>query len=152
MDCTANFKIVPYDSEEYRESILLRNEILRKPLGLSFSPNELEKEKDYIHIAGFYDDRIVATCLLVPEGNKCKMQRVAVKSDLQGAKIGSKMLKFFEEIALNQGFEKIYCHARKTAVDFYLKNHYLKEGDYFYENTILHLKMYKNISSNHPNC
>jgi predicted GNAT family N-acyltransferase len=42
-------------------------------------------------------------------------------------------------------FRTIYCHARDSAVSFYLKNRYMAEGDYFDEDTIPHLKMRKKL-------
>jgi len=137
------FEIIEYGSTDYSRAVSLREEILRKPLGLTFLPKELEYEKDHIHIVGFIEDDICATAVLVPEGDVCKMQRVVVKADIQAKGIGSTMMKFCEEIAQANGFKAIYCHARNTAVSFYLKNKYLPEGDYFDEDSIPHLKMRK---------
>ena len=41
-------KILDFGTPEYGQMIKLRDEILRKPLGLSFSESELEKEKNYL--------------------------------------------------------------------------------------------------------
>ena len=46
------------------------------------------------------------------------------------------MIKFCENYARQNGFKSIYCHARDTAVNFYLKNKYIAEGEYFEEDTI----------------
>lgn len=73
------------------------------------------------------------------------MQRVVVKEDLVNTGIGSKMMAFCEDLAKKHGFKTIYCHARDSAVSFYLKNGYLAEGDYFDEDTIPHLKMRKTL-------
>ena len=140
------FKIIKHDTPEYKTAVGLREEILRKPLGLAFLPEELEKEKHHINIAGFRGDEIVATAVLVPEGTACKMQRVVVHSDIQSKNIGSQMMTFCEEYVRAQGFESIYCHARDSAVNFYIKNNYVAEGDYFDEDTIPHLKMRKIIA------
>ena len=40
-------------SAEYQQMVKLRDDILRKPLGLSFTPEDLEKEKDNMLIARF---------------------------------------------------------------------------------------------------
>ena len=37
-------KIIDHGSEDYQKMVDLRNEILRKPLGLSFTDTDLEKE------------------------------------------------------------------------------------------------------------
>jgi predicted GNAT family N-acyltransferase len=140
-----NFKIITHKSPDYRAAVFLREEILRKPLGLTFTCEELEKEKDHIHIAGFIGTEVIATAVLVPEETIFKMQRVVVKEDLQNQGIASSMLKFCEDYARAHGYKEIYCHARDKAVPFYLKNNYSPEGDYFDENTISHLKMRKSL-------
>lgn len=143
---TFNFKIINHDSAEYKAAVKLREEILRKPLGLSFLPEELEVEKDYIQIAGFHGDEIISTAVLVPEDKNYKMQRVVVKKSLQGSGVGSKMMEFCEDYAKRtQDIRSIYCHARASAVNFYLNNGYIPEGDYFDEDTIPHLKMRKKL-------
>jgi predicted GNAT family N-acyltransferase len=139
------FKVIDYGSAEYKKAVTLREEILRKPLGLTFRPEELKKEEDHIHIGGIENDEVLATAVLVPEGEICKMQRVVVKSDLQSSGIGTQMMKFCEEEAGKREFSKIYCHARDTAVPFYLKNGYSPEGEYFEEDTIPHLQMGKSL-------
>jgi predicted GNAT family N-acyltransferase len=137
------FKIITHGSTEYTKSVSLREKILRHSHGLSFSSEDLAHEKDCIHIVGFIDNELCAAAVLALEGKICKMQRVAVKADIQGKGIGSEMIKFCEATALTNGFNEIYCHARNTAVPFYLRNHYIGEGDYFNEDSIPHLKMRK---------
>jgi GNAT superfamily N-acetyltransferase len=98
------FKIIEHDSPEYKLSLHLSEEILRKPLGLTFSEEELEKEKDYVQVAGFMGGDVIATVALVPEGELLRMRRVVVREDLQNQGIASVMMKFCEEYALENGF------------------------------------------------
>src|ERR1700712_2217611 len=51
-------KQIDYGSREYEMMVKLRNDLLRKPLGLSFDPKELEKEKEDVLIGAFEDDRM----------------------------------------------------------------------------------------------
>ncbi len=146
MNAEIVFEIVEYDSQKYHTAISLCEDILRKPLGLRFSQHELERDENDIHIVGSLDGKVVATAMLIPEGDICKMRRVAIHVNLQSQGIGSAMLKYCEDQAIVRGFSAIYCHARKTAVGFYSKNGYMIEGDYFEENNIPHLKMKKSFS------
>ncbi len=143
MKLDIQFKIIEHGTPEYQKAVLLREEILRRPLGLTFSETELRVEKDHIQIVGFGGLEVIATAVLVPEGQDCKMQRVVVKENLMSRGIGSQMMAFCEHYARKRGFKSIYCHARNSAVNFYLKNFYIPEGDYFDEDTIPHLKMRK---------
>lgn len=140
-----HFKIVEYGSEEYKKALALREEILRKPLGLIFTKEELELEKEYVHIAGFLGQEMCTTAVLVQDGNALKMQKVASKAQFQGKGVGSALMRFCEEYAKKHAFKSIYCHARGTAVQFYLKNQYVLEGEQFDEDGIPHRKMRKTI-------
>src|ERR1700722_6458773 len=125
-------KIIEYGSSDYKKAVCLREDILRKPLGLSYTCEELQKEKAHTHIAGFLDEILCATAFLVCEGESLRIKQVAVKENLQGKGIASALMKFCEDYALENKFKEMYCHARKTAVPFYLKNHFLPEGDLFF--------------------
>lgn len=139
------FKEIAHRSVEWKVAVRLREKILREPLGTSFTELELEEEKYHFQIAGFIDDAIIATAVLVPDGEEMKMQRVVVTENLRSMNIGSEMMTYCEKFALDKNFTVMYCHARDTAVNFYIKNAYIGIGDYFDEDGIPHLKMRKNI-------
>lgn len=141
------FSITKYGSSQYLEAVKLREEILRKPLGLTFSSEELASEQDHIMIIGLVENIVVATCSLIIEGEIYKIQRVAVRKYLQNKNIGSKMLLFCEEYVRTRKCKLIYCHARNSAVNFYTKNGYKIQGEYFDEDNIPHIKMWKKITS-----
>ena len=75
-----------------------------------------------------------------------KMQRVATKASFQNKGIGSLIMAFCEEYAKKQRYGSVYCHARGTAISFYLKNQYALEGDPFDEDGISHHKIRKILS------
>lgn len=139
------FKIIAHGSEVWKEAVTLREEILRKPLGSKFFIEELEEEKNHIQVIGLFNQELIATAVLVPEEEKIKMQRVVVSTSLRNLNVGSKMMCFCESLCKNEGYKLVYCHARNSAVNFYLKNGYTGEGEYFEEDGIPHLKMKKTI-------
>lgn len=145
MNTETEFTIVPYASVDYKKSMILREEILRRPLGLSFHPEEIEAEKDYIHIAAYLGEKMCAALVLVPEGDELKMQRVAVKSAFQNKGLGSALLRFCEKYAQKHFYKSIYCHAREAAIEFYSKNRYFLEGNPFDEDGMAVHKMRKNL-------
>jgi len=57
-------KIIDHGSKEYLQMVNLRNEILRKPLGLTFTKEELEIEKNEILIAAFEEEKMLGCCML----------------------------------------------------------------------------------------
>lgn len=137
-------KIIDHGTEEYRQMVKLRDDILRKPLGLTFSEEELEKEKDNLLIAAFDDGKILACCMLVEENPQTvRLRQMAVINLLQGKGIGKALMLFAENLARDRGYQKITMHARKNAIGFYEKMGYNIIGDEFVEITIPHYIMEK---------
>jgi len=139
------FKEIEYKSQDWTNAVRLREKVLREPLGSKFTTAELDEEKSHTQVAGFIDGNLIATAVLVPEGQEMKMQRVVVVEDLRNKNIGSKMMAFCESLASKKGVKIMYCHARDTAVNFYSRNNYEKVGEYFDEDGIPHLKMKKTL-------
>jgi N-acetylglutamate synthase-like GNAT family acetyltransferase len=93
-------KQIDYGSPEYEMMLKLRNDLLRKPLGLSFDPKELEKEKDDVLIGAFEDERMLGCCLLTKIDDKTlRLRQMAVSNNLQGKGIGRALMIFAENIA-----------------------------------------------------
>ncbi len=137
-------KIIDYGTPEYQQMIKMREEILRKPLGLDFDEKELEHEKNNLLIAAFDDDKMLGCCMLVPENeNIIRLRQMAVLNDLQGKGIGRALMLFAENLARDRGFNKIDMHARKNATGFYEKVGYKVVSDEFLEVTIPHYIMEK---------
>ncbi len=137
-------KIIDYGTEEYKQMLQLREEILRRPLGLHFSEEELEKEKAHMHMAAYDDDQMLGCCMLVEEGHQTvRLRQMAVVNDVQGKGIGRALIQFAENVARDRGYKKITMHARKNAVGFYEKMGYKRKGDEFMEITIPHFVMEK---------
>lgn len=124
----------------------LRYNLLRKPLGLEFEKNELEKEKDDVLIGCFDDDKLEGCCLLTQTAkDTVRLRQMAVISGLQGKGMGRVLMQFAENIARDRGYKKITMHARKSAAGFYEKLGYKKIGTEFYEVTIPHYVMEKEL-------
>lgn len=140
-------KIIEHNSPEYDKMVALRYDILRKPLGLEFSKEELEKECNDILIGAFDDDRILACCMLTATTkDTCRLRQMAVHNSLQGKGIGASMMNFAENVARDRGFKTLTMHARKTAVGFYQKLGYHIHGEEFQEVTIPHYEMRKKLA------
>ena len=122
----------------------LRSEILRKPLGLFFTEEELEKEKDDILMGAFEDDRLLGCCLLSPmDKMTVRLRQMAVPNNMQGKGVGRALMIFAENIARDLGYRKLCMHARTTAKGFYEKLGYSVSGNEFMEVTIPHYIMEK---------
>lgn len=139
-------KQIDHATKEYQQMVALRNEILRKPLGLAFHGEELEREKEDILIGAFEEDKMLGCCLLTKIDNKSvRLRQMAVQNNLQGKGIGATMMNYAENIARDAGFKRMLMHARITAIGFYEKLGYKSTGKEFEEITILHMIMEKKL-------
>jgi len=139
-------KIIDHGTPEYQKMIKLRDDILRKPLGLGFTSQELEEEKNNMLIGAFEDDIILGCCMLVEENPQIvRLRQMAVLNDLQGKGIGRALMNFAENIARDRGYKILSMHARKNAIGFYEKMGYKVAGDEFTEVTIPHYVMEKKL-------
>ena len=126
--------------------VSLRNEILRKPLGLTFDEAELEKEKEDILMGAFEDDRLLGCCLLTRvDAITVRLRQMAVPNNMQGKGVGRALMIFAENIARDLGYKKLIMHARVTALGFYEKLGYTTNGKEFVEVTIPHYIMEKSL-------
>lgn len=139
---------IRFQGPEFPEWLALRELVLRKPLGLSFSPEEISAEAGQIHLACFRDGKVTGGLIL----QQCPgspliyhMRQVAVSPELQGQGIGQRLVEFAENFALEQNADSIILHAREPVVSFYEKLGYRTEGDSFEEVGIPHRKMSKNF-------
>lgn len=146
------FKPVAHGSLEYTETVALRDEVLRRPLGLNFSPELLGAESADFHLA-CYDQQgnLIGCMILTPEQSDPKdhtavrMRQVAVHPDHQRGGVGTVFVHYSEEFARKHGFTRMTMHARETAVPFYERLGYQRYGERFQEVTIPHWKMYKDL-------
>ena len=139
-------KQIDHGTNEYKQMVALRHQILRQPLGLSFSNEELENEKEDLLIAAFDDDDMLGCCMLTALNNQTlRIRQMAVQNNLQGKGIGASLMSFVENLARDKGYRHLMMHARATAVGFYEKLGYKINGDQFTEVGIPHHVMEKKI-------
>ena len=139
-------KIIEHNTDDYTQMVNLRNEVLRKPLGLHFTEEYLENEKGTKLIGLFKNQLLIGCCLLRSiSTDVIQLQQMAVDPGLQKHGIGTKLIEFAENEARKAGFCKIFLHARKTAIGFYERLGYSVMGEEFEEVSIPHFMMKKEL-------
>ncbi len=143
-----NFSIntILFNSPEYEKMVDLRRKVLRIPLGLNFSAEDLNKDIHSYLFACFNDKKEIIGCCVVDNYSKntsFKLRQMAVDPLYQGKGIGRDLIEFVEDYAKSKKINRINLHARKIAVPFYQKLGYNIYGNEFMEVNIPHLKMEK---------
>lgn len=131
----------------YHESYLLRDQYLRKPLGLAFDQRDIQKEYQYKHWGWLDKDGGLQASLMYSwiEEDTWKMRQVVVESAFRGLGLGKKIVLESERMMKwEYGLEVIELNARKPVVGFYKQLGYQEVGEEFIEVGIVHQKMRKN--------
>ena len=136
---------IEYGSPLYAEALELRDEMLRKPIGLKHSEADCVTEPTYRHFGVLLDEQLVACLMVVPrEEGVVQIRQMAVLGSMQGRGYGRFIMTGVEAI-LRDGasIRRIYLNARDTAIGFYGKLGYLGVGERFIEVGIPHQRMEK---------
>lgn len=140
---------VDFSSLRYQAIVDLRRRVLRAPLGLDFTAEQLKAEQSDIHIGCYLDGALVGCVVLTPDNSpgeaKLKLRQMVVDPEHRGHNIGREILHFAETLARSRGYRQITFHARESALRFYQKAGYAAYGEGFIEVTIPHWKMTKRL-------
>jgi len=136
-----------FGSEAYFDMLALRKRILRDPLNLEWTEEERSWEEKERHFGCAVEKRIVA-CLVIRSlsDGVVKLRQMAVDLDCQGAGFGRRLICGVEEVLAGEQISIIELHARETALGFYEKLGFNREGETFLEVNIPHWKMSKRIT------
>ncbi len=136
----------PLGSNLYAQALALREALLRQPLGLTVTAEELADDAERQHFCAVSCGAVVGTVSLRPlDESTLHLKQMAVVEARRKAGIGTKLVAHAEGWAAGGGFRLIVIHARIGAEGFYSRLGYAEEGDRFDENTIAHVRMIKRL-------
>lgn len=129
----------------YEAELRLREEVLRKPLGMLLTPDRSMEESSF-HLLALDGETVAGVLLLtpLPDGG-ARLRQAAVRASFRGRGIGGRLVRLAEELAADTGITGIVLHARKEAEGFYERAGYVPEGDEFTEVGIPHRLMVKRL-------
>lgn len=137
---------IEHASEEYWLAVELRRIVLRIPLNLEYSQEQLMSEDDSFHYVLEQDGNIVGSAMYTPyDEQTIKVRQVAVRPDLQGKGLGAQLMLGVEQAAAQKGFTHAVLNARQVAVAFYERIGYECFDEPFEEVGIPHRKMRKQL-------
>lgn len=120
--------------------------ILRKPLGLAFSKDELLDDRLRQHFCAVEAGTVIGAVSLRPiDDETLQLKQMAVLETKRGCRVGARLLAHAENWAARNGCRLVIAHARVGAEGFYLGLGYVQEGDPFEEHTIPHVRVTKQI-------
>lgn len=141
-------KIAKMSSSEYEQSRVLRNKILLAPIGQPDGAFEMH-DHQCTHIVAVDESRGVIACVVLkPEHEGVgRLMQMAVASSAQRTGVGSKLVRYLCEQALDEGYSEVICHARDDVTGFYSELGFVEFGEPFVEAGIGHINMRYKLSS-----
>lgn len=139
-------EIVRVKTDEQMEMVYdIRREVFIREQGV---PEEIEmdgQDGEAIHVFATVDG-IPAGCGRLMLGNgEAKIGRVAVRKEMRRSGIGDGICRLLMAIAEDNGAARVNISAQLTAVEFYEKLGFVKEGDVFTEAGIEHVRMVREL-------
>jgi len=136
----------PYGSELYRRALVLREAILRAPLGLALTPQEQADDAGRRHFCALSGGVVVGSVSFEPlDAKTAQLRQMAVAAGRRHQGIAARLLSHGEVWAYENGYRLIVLHARLGADGFYARFGYRTQGEPFDEHTVPHILMTKRL-------
>lgn len=137
----------PLGSDLYRQALRLREAVLRQPLGLTVTEEELADDTMRQHFCAISYGLVIGTVSLRPlDEATLQLKQMAVAEDRRREGVGERLLYHAEGWARSAGFLLMVLNARMGAEGFYARFGYQASGEPFDENTIPHIRMSKDLA------
>jgi GNAT superfamily N-acetyltransferase len=141
------FREIAFGSREYGLECRLREEVLRRPLGLPLSEEDLAGEEHQLHFGLFAPDEDLVACVVAVRlsPTDARVRQMAVSPRHQRKGLGRRMIGKLEANLRARGFRKLVLNARTSAAGFYEKLGYAALGDEYVDTKGPHVRMTKAV-------
>jgi GNAT superfamily N-acetyltransferase len=129
---------------EYKAVLQLREDVLRKPLGMSLANEDLSMDAEDTIFIALHDGQVIG-CLMLHSisDTVMKFRQMAVSEVWQGKGIGRLLMTAAEQQIAAKGYTTIMLHARQIVCGFYEALGYDITSSAFTEVGIPHVIMKK---------
>ena len=143
------FDQIIYGTNYYKDTLRLREKVMRIPLGLTIYDEDLSQEKDSYILGAFSQKNLLGFGVLSKTTwpFEFKVEFLCVDNEIQTKGIGSEILSRLEKRARLKGASSIILEARSSAEKFYAKYGYVAISQPYCMETapIPHKKMKKQL-------
>ncbi len=137
----------PFGSPDYKAACILRDVVMRMPIGLRLGEADIIGEDTQFHfIARDEHGLVVGTVLFKPlSETHAKLRQMAIDTKCHGKGIGKALVEHAEAAIKAKGFATIETNARITAQGFYETLGYATGGAIFEEVGLPTIRMTKEL-------
>lgn len=142
-----------FKSTKVENIINVRHKVLRVGKPIESCNFQGDNDSTTLHFGIFKNHNTIA-CLslmkakhdLIGDKSSYQLRGMAVLPQYRGNNLGTQLLLKAEQHMAKSGVKTIWCNVRKTAIQFYVKNHYTQLGNVFdIPNVGPHVLMNKNL-------
>lgn len=141
------YRAITAHDPEYAQERELRDRVLRRPLGLFLSEDDLRGEEEQVHIIAEEAGQVVGCVLVSFASGTAKARQLAVDASRRGQGIGSELMRRAEEIARKERCDRLLLHGRVASAAFFTRLGYSVVSDPFVEVTIPHVRLEKDLTA-----
>ena len=124
------FKFITANDPEYTNDLMIRWEVLFKPLGKPPGSQVGPEEEKSLHFIALDKKKVVGCLAFYPETERSgRIYQMAVSEDYQGKGFGRQMMVTLEHELVKKGFHEIAIHTPLEKVGFYVKLGYHAIGN-----------------------
>ncbi len=140
------FKFIKTHQPEYSKELMLRWEVLRKPLGMPPGSELFPEEDDSLHLIALEGKQVVG-CVLFHQENegRGKLFQMAISPDYNGIGFSRRLMATLEQALIKRGIREVYLLAREETIRFYSHMGYQAEGDIIQRFGLPHYTMTKSL-------
>ena len=116
----------------------LRHRILRPHMELKDCKYDTDYSEGAFHVGAFVQDQLVSIASFnvesnpeFPHENQYRLRGMATLSEFRKLGAGRELIRFAEDIIKSKDTNLLWCNARTTVQDYYLKIGFQKQGDVF---------------------
>ncbi len=143
------FKFIKTHQPEYSKELMLRWEVLRKPLGMPPGSELFPEEEESLHLVAVEGKQVVGCVLFYQEQEKRgKLFQLAVSPEYQGVGFCRRLMSTLEQALIRRGIREVYLLAREELVRFYSHMGYSAEGSVIQRFGLPHYTMTKQLMVN----
>lgn len=107
----------------------------------------LPEDDNGTHLGLFDENKLISVLSYFKIENSIQFRKFATLEAFQGKGYGSELLNYLLEIGIKEGFDTIWCNARKNAANFYSKFGFLETDNTFQKDGIDYVIMEKKLKN-----
>ncbi|WP_295653581.1 GNAT family N-acetyltransferase [uncultured Mucilaginibacter sp.] len=119
-------QITPQLTWQLRRNVLYPNSMLWEM--------EMDEDNHGYHFGAFIDNQLIGVVSLFQQQDVWQFRKFAIDPAHQGKGIGRLLLQYISQFVQNEGGSRLWCNARLSAIEFYLKSGFIETGEYFSKN------------------